>query len=300
MQIVHAQDVPLRDRANADGGRAGTFKIRRMLKGDPDSPGNFSLVIYYQDGSFYSPRHRHSFDQFRYQIEGEADFARNGKMRPGVLGYFPEGAYYGPTSGPAHIVAVLQFGGPSGCGYLAEGGGAAEELRKLGVFEKGIFRRSPGVPGKKNQDAYEAIWEHTRGRKLIYPKPQYQAPVMIDSNQFPWSPVADVTGVEEKLLGVFTNCRIRGARYKLAPGARFRAEGRGIYLVLSGEGAVEGAPWREHTVVYLDDGEHARFAAQSLTEIVLMGMTSVAQMAKTPDCEDALQLVDMATCRNTR
>jgi hypothetical protein len=280
MQIVHTNDMPLREKVDGQGGRAGSFKARRVLRGDPTSLGNFSLTIFYQDGSFYSPRHHHNFDQFRFQIEGDADFHRDGMMTPGTLGYFPEGAYYGPTSGPAHTVAVLQFGGPSGCGYLGSTAGAAEELKKIGKFKNGVFRRNPGVAGKRNQDSYEAIWEHVRQRPLVYPKPQYAAAIMMDTDRFPWLPVEGWDGVEEKVLGEFTNCKIRGSRYKLRQGAKFNAGGRGVYLVLSGRGRVEDEVLQTHTAVYVDDGETARFVADEVIEIVLMGLPSIDLIAR--------------------
>jgi hypothetical protein len=96
MEIAQADELPVQERTSS--GRVGTLRTRTVFTGEPGSIDNFSLRIYYQNGSFASPRHHHNFDQFRYQIDGEADFARNGRMTPGVLGYFPEGAYYGPQS----------------------------------------------------------------------------------------------------------------------------------------------------------------------------------------------------------
>jgi hypothetical protein len=280
MKIVHIDEVPMEDRLS--GGREGTWKRRRVLRVEPDGPGGFSLVVYYHNGSFYSPRHHHSFDQFRYQLEGEADFDRNGKMTPGVLGYFPEGAFYGPTSGPAHTVAVLQFGGPSGAGYMGaqQHRQAVEALQAVGVFEKGIFHRNPDVAGKKNQDAYEAVWEQANQRRLVYPKPQYAAPIMMDSNQCPWMPLDGVPAVAEKPLGTFTNCKIHAARYQLDPGAKFVATDRGIYLVLAGAGTIDGAPVRALTTIYLDENEQGTFEATQPTDILLMGMPSVKLMGK--------------------
>jgi hypothetical protein len=280
MKIVHANKLPLVDRVS--GGRAGTWKRRGVFADECSGLGNFSLVIYYHDGSFYSPRHHHNFDQFRYQLDGTADFDRNGKMTPGVLSYHPEGAYYGPTSGPPHTVAVLQFGGPSGSGYMGsqETKAAREALRAVGIFEKGVYRRNPGAEGKKNQDSYEAVWEHVHQRKIVYPKPQYLAPVMVDTNNYPWARLEGVSGVTEQALGTFSNCEIRSARYRLDSGAAFVARGRGIYMVLSGGGTVEGEALQDLTTVYLDDAESVTFKADQTTTILLMGMPSVARMAK--------------------
>jgi hypothetical protein len=286
MQIVQASDLPIEEKQS--GGREGRYRRRMVMRGKSGDPGNFSLILYYQDGSFRSPRHRHNFDQYRYQIEGDADFHRNGVMKPGVLGYFPEGAYYGPQSGPPHTVAVLQFGGASGSGYLGadQTRGGREALAKVGAFEKGVFRRNPGVEGPKDQDSYEAVWEHVHRRRLVYPKPQYEAPIMIDTNESPWAPL-EGDGVTEKILGTFTHCRMRAARYRLDAGAQFVAEERGIYLVLSGTGAVSGQPLKELTTVYLDEGEAATFAASEPTDVLLMGLPSVSLMTGQVAARDA-------------
>lgn len=199
MKIVHIDDVPLNHRTS--GGREGSWSSRRVVEGTPGSVGNFNLTIFYQDGSFFSPRHHHNFDQFRYQIEGDADFAQNGTLSAGVLGYFAEGAYYGSQSGPAHTVAVLQFGGVSRSGYMGSGAPKAmKELKRTGVFEKGIYHRNEGVPGKPQQDSYEALWEHYNQRPLVYPSPQYQASIFMETNEFPWMPVEGAEGVEQKLF----------------------------------------------------------------------------------------------------
>lgn len=286
MQIVQAAEMPVKTRQSS--GRVGSYGVRDVMNGEPGSAGNFSLKIYDQNGSFGSPRHHHSFDQFRYQIEGDADFGRTGKMRPGTLGYFPEGAYYGPQSGPPHVVAVLQFGGPSGLGYLSSGEhrGAAEELRKHGVFEGGIYRRNPDVEGKRNQDSYEAIWEHASGRPLVYPKPQYDDPILMSAPRYPWQPVDGHLGVFERSLGTFTSCRIRAAEYRLEPGAEFSAAGRGIYLFLTGTGQVGEEKFRDLTTLYLGTGEDAVISATAETEIVLMGLPDIALMAKPAAGED--------------
>ena len=278
MQVVHANSLPLE--ARSEGGRQGAWERRRVMRGGGARDG-FSLVIYYHDGSFYSPRHHHNFDQFRYQLDGVADFDRNGKMRPSTLGYFPEGAYYGPTSGPAHTVAVLQFGGPSGQGYLSsdQRRGAMDILREQGRFERGVFRRNADLEGKRNQDSFEAIWEAANGRKLVYPTPQYDSAVMIATDAVPWRPTPGAPGLREKHLGTFTDCKIKAARYGLDIGMSFAAEGRGIYMVLSGKGRLGEEPFEPLTTVYLDDGETAEFRAETPTDILLMGMPAERLMA---------------------
>ena len=112
MKIVQYDDVEWKRGLQH---RGGTFHYRHLLNGTPGTLGNFQFNIGNQEGDFASPRHRHNFDQFRIQLEGTMNFDRNGKMAPGCVGYFPEGAPYGPqTSEGGSITAVLQFGSASG------------------------------------------------------------------------------------------------------------------------------------------------------------------------------------------
>src|SRR5450759_299051 len=111
MQIVQGAEEPIDE--TASNVRSGVLRKQHILTGDEKSLGNFKFGLMYQVGDFASPRHRHNFDQFRFQLEGECDFDRNGTMKPGTLGYFPEGAFYGPqTSDKPTVTAVVQFGGP--------------------------------------------------------------------------------------------------------------------------------------------------------------------------------------------
>src|SRR5262249_2622142 len=156
------------------------------------------------DGDFLSPRHRHNFDQFRVQLEGTMNFDRNGKMAPGTVGYFPEGAPYGPqTSDGRSVTAVLQFGSASGSGYLSpeEVEAATGELKKFGTFKDGLFHRNAEVEGRRSTDGYQAIWEHVNGRVMEYPKPRYRDPIMADPANYEWLPIAGAPGAFHKPLG---------------------------------------------------------------------------------------------------
>ena len=283
MQIVQGDEMPLD--AEASSVRAGTLKKWPFLVGEPGTPGNFKFGLFHQSGDFFSPRHRHNFDQFRFQIEGECDFDRNGRMKPGILGYFPEGAYYGPQSsqGP-NLVAVVQFGGPSGSGYLAQRQVdlAYETMKQFGTFERGIFRRNEGVPGKKNMDSFQAVWEFANQRPMVYPKPQYADPILMNPEAFRWQPLSGAPGVEEKALGTFTDCNIRCGRYRLSPGSSYVAGGRGLFMALSGTGSVEGVPMRRYTSAYLKDGEQATFRADQTAEILLLGLPDESRIGSLP------------------
>src|SRR6202050_2702823 len=114
MQIIHADQVEWKRGLQH---RGGTFHYRHLLNGTPGSPGNFQFNVGQLEGDFSSPRHRHNFDQFRFQIEGTMNFDRNGKMAAATLGYFPEVAADGPQSSEGRsTTAVLQVGTARGGG----------------------------------------------------------------------------------------------------------------------------------------------------------------------------------------
>ncbi len=162
------------------------------MEGKPGTPGNFKFSLSRLGTDYSGPRHRHNFDQYRYMIEGESDYGQDGPLKAGMLGYYPEGVHYGPQVNETDIYcAVLQFGGASGSGYLLprEVKAGMEELKQFGEFKDGVFHRREGVPGKRNMDAYQAIWEHVHGREMHYPKGRYAAPISLDSAHFDWAPV---------------------------------------------------------------------------------------------------------------
>jgi hypothetical protein len=301
MNIVQADEQPLVESQTV---RSGTLGRRYLFTGDEESLGNFICMLAYQSGDFYAPRHHHNFDQWRYQIEGEVGFGTSGVMKPGTLGYFPEGAYYGPNShepesaDAPNVVAVIQCGGPSGQGFPSADKlyGAHERLKAYGRFEKGVFYRNEGIPGKKTMDSFQASWEFLNGRPLVYPKPQYDAAIMMDTHNYRWMPFDGAPGVEEKAYGTFTDCKIRSASYKLDPGASLTATGRGIYFVLNGKGTLEGGPMRKHTSLYLASGESATFTASETTEILLLGLPDISRMRtpipelETADDEEAAEV----------
>jgi hypothetical protein len=262
--------------------RGGTFHYRNLMEGTPGTIDNFQLSMGRNDKDFVSPRHRHNFDQFRFQLEGDLDFARDGKMTPGMVGYFPEGASYGPqTSEATAMTIVLQFGGSSGSGYLSrdEVQHGMAELKAFGTFEAGVYRRNAGVPGKRNLDAYQAIWEHVNERPLAYPKPRYPGPIMMDSADFQWVPT-DHPGVSEKLLGSFTERHAQAGFFKLAAGATLPLAGRAIHVVCSGRGHVAGEPMRRFTTIFLDHGEDASSVAEQETELLRLGLPDLRGMAE--------------------
>jgi len=282
MKVVQFEEVETVRRSPR--GREGSLEVKMLLTGDEDRADNFSFRWTDTDDNIYSPRHHHNFEQFTYLLDGETDFGNGMVLKAGQLIYIPEGTYYGPLSMPAHRRLAVQFGGPSGSGYLSQEGTtrAHRELQETGEFKKGVYHPNDDAGGKGSQDSYEAIWEHVRQRTIVYPEPQYGGPIIIAPENFPWEPVGGMDGVHEKALGTFSSARTRAAKYRLESGTKFVAAGRGLFVVLSGEGRVEDQGYAELTTVYLDDGEEATFLAGDETEIVLLGLPSLARIADEP------------------
>jgi hypothetical protein len=283
MKIVQLDDVPL---VRGLEHRGGTFHSRSLVEGVPGTPGNFKFSLSRLGTDYSGPRHRHNFDQFRFMIEGDSDYGQDGPLKAGMLGYYPEGVHYGPQVNKTEIYcAVLQFGGASGSGYLLprEVKAGMEELKTSGEFKDGIFHRHEGVPGKRNMDAYQAIWEHAQGREMVYPKGRYDAPIMMDSTSYQWAPVKGTKGVFEKLFGVWTERRTEAGLLKLDPGASHEVSGRGVYLVLSGAGACEGKPLKQYSTVYLDHDERAILRARETTELLHYGLPDLSDVATAGD-----------------
>jgi hypothetical protein len=278
MKIVQVDDVPL---VRGLEHRGGTFHSRTLAEGVPGTPGNFKFSLSKLGTDYSGPRHRHNFDQYRFMIEGESDYGQDGPLKAGMLGYYPEGVHYGPQVNKTEIFcAVLQFGGASGSGYLLprEVKAGMEELKAFGEFKDGIFHRNEGVPGRRNSDAYQAIWEHMHGREMVYPKGRYDAPIMMDAANYQWAPVKGAKGVAEKLFGVWTERRTSARLLKLEAGARYEVEGRGVYLVLSGAGSCAGKPLKQYTTVYLDQGESATLEAGEMTVFLHYGLPDLSDM----------------------
>src|ERR1700688_3156444 len=246
--------------------RGGTFHYRHLLNGTPGTLGNFQFNIGQLRGDFASPRHRHNFD-------------RNGKMAAGSVGYFPEGAPYGPQNSEGRsVTAVLQFGSASGSGYLSreEVYAGTEELKKFGTFEGGIFRRHDDVEGRRNTDGYQAIWEHMNGQRMEYPKPRYRDPIMLDTANYEWLPVDGMPGVSQKPLGSFSERQCGASIVKLDRGATYRAGERSVCLVLSGSGIAHDAPYRQYTAFHVDDGEAADIVARDETQLVRLKLPDLS------------------------
>ncbi len=247
--IVNLGDVPVVERQHA---RAGLFRSQSLMHGPEGTPENFYLQMSQIYSDFMSPRHRHNFDQVRVQLKGDADFARDGVMRPGTIGYFPEGVFYGPQSiADESTTLVLQCGGASGSGYISEERFQAgvTELKQYGTFENGIYRRAKEEGGRKNQDAYEAVWEHIQGRRLEYPKGDLGQPVWMNPEDFAWQDEPSTAGVRRKALGTFSARSLRMSILAVARGATTQLAPHSIGFVLRGSGQSQSGAWQQHAAL---------------------------------------------------
>lgn len=278
MKVVHADEVPYtKPRTNH---REGDIEFRRILQGPPDSVHNFEFLFAKTGGRFYGPRHRHNFEQIRFGLRGQMGGRKTDYIEPGQVGYYPENCPYQIDSTDSEIM-LIQFGGPSGWGYLSYDGiyRAAAELNKLGTFKDGVFFRDRATnmaPGTRlNQDGYEAIWEHTYGRPIEYPPPRYEGPVLMNPPNYPLVPDARAKGVARRHLGSFSERRIEIAELHLEPGARTTEAAPAaprLFFVTQGTGIAGETPIRLHSVVKLETGEAVAFAATAELTILCVSL----------------------------
>jgi hypothetical protein len=270
----------------------GALAFKYLLSGDDAAPDNFVLLLARQEKDFATERHRHNFDQFRFPIHGDMDVGGGVRLRAGQLGYFTEGAPYGPQNDPlepskpgerTHL--TLQFGGATGYGYLGPKRLRAcrDELRRDGEFVDVFYRRHDG----KTQNGLDAVWQHAFGTKMEYPKPRYPEPIIMDPTSFRWLPNADAPGVDSKHLGTFTERGVWAEILRLRPGASLtsHADARRLLFVLSGSGTVDGAEITLHSAIQLEASEEARILCKETLELLVLGLPAIATLAPATNSE---------------
>jgi hypothetical protein len=293
VDIVHAQQMAWGESLTPQ--RAGRMAHKRLFEGEEQSPDNYLLVLANEGSDYFSPRHRHAFDQVRLCLEGSIPIARDQRVDAGEVGYFPEGVHYGPQQGgPDRVVLLLQFGGASGLGYLSveQLRVGRERLLAEGVFERGVFRRQSG-PDKKNEDGYEALWRSVTGRTLSYPKARYKAPVVMCPDGFTWHEVAGVPGVRRKMLGLFPERGLSLEFLQIAAGSSYlleRSGARRLIFVLTGRGHCSGVPFFAHSAIRLSPGETAGFAADVAAELFVIDVPLIASLPRSPATEPSSRL----------
>jgi len=182
--------------------RSSGIGVRNVFQRDvPGRSVEFNVTSF--DGSdFWSPAHRHNFDQIRIGLEGVMKYGGRNELRSRMIGYYPEGTWYGPmVPDGSSISAIMQFDGASHGGYvtLARMDVATEELAKTGEFRKGFYYPNDGSP---KIDGYQASWERVTGKQMVYvDPPRYPNAIYMNIDAFNWLPGEN--GSMHKTLGRF-------------------------------------------------------------------------------------------------
>ena len=171
-----------------------------------------------------SPRHKHTFDQLRYFVEGDAKYGST-IYHPGDCVYFPEGVAYGPQVGYNErdsTQIVLQWGGPSGIYYPSgdEQRAAKVALDALGEFRDGVYYPSDGKP----RDGFEAILEHITGKAVVYASARYDAPIRMRTSAFGAQVDPDDANVRRRYLARFNACGPEIVLVEITRGGTLRSE----------------------------------------------------------------------------
>ena len=109
MDIVHGGRMEWGE--NLAAHRQGGMAHKVLFEGEQGAADNYCLVLANESSTYYSPRHRHAWDQVRFCLEGAVPIGKNLAVEAGEVAYFPEGVHYGPQEGgPDRIELLLQFG----------------------------------------------------------------------------------------------------------------------------------------------------------------------------------------------
>lgn len=274
MNIVEFDRQPLKTRGINH--RQGSFKYVELGEGLPGSAQNFNLRWVLSEPDFFSPRHRHNFDQARVQLRGEFSFDDDGRMTVGTAGFFPEGTFYGPqTSREDTVQLVMQIGGASGNGYLSEREriAAVEALARRGQFRSGhYYPEGSGESGKV--DGFQAAWEYARGQAMEYPAQRFARPLICNPSAMNWLVDDHREGIAHKTLWDFGSDTVGLRLLKLAPGATITLSGPISLFVLRGRAGLASAesPCANidaQDVLHLERAELAQCSAHLSSEFIV-------------------------------
>jgi len=244
--IVNIADIELYEtpgfgREGSSGGKA--FPL------DTGVPGvilEFSWRRY--DKGYGTPRHKHIFDQYRYNLTGKRQI-KDGFLEAGEVAFYPEGVYYGPQLQDEECTGLgLQFQGLTGIPYLTHA--QLREARKAmlaegAIFKNGIYTKILPDGRKINKDSHLALTEYVSGKKVDFPEGRFEKPIVMKPQAHPWISDREIAGVEHKKLGTFGGSGIRFMR--LAPGAKIPArheEDAEIRYLIEGSIEYGGKTWQ--------------------------------------------------------
>ena len=281
MDVIHGAEMPWGESLVAQRA-GGEVAHKRLFEGEEGSPDNYMLVMSKEPKTFFSPRHRHPWDQMRFCLEGKIPIAHGLYVEGGEIAYFPESAYYGPQEGGEdRIVLLLQFGGASGLGFISPDRvkQARLELAKLGRFEDGVYKRD-AAQGRRNWDAYEAIWLHVMAGELSYAAAAYKAPIVMRPEALPWLPTMD-EGVSVKNIGVFPHRGLSINGLRIGKGSVHRVPARRsvrFLFVTEGAGAAGSTELHRWSAVRLQPGEGAELRTAAGLQCVELDIRPVADL----------------------
>jgi hypothetical protein len=204
------------------------------------------------NSNYYSPPHRHTFDQIRFIVSGKVKYGPM-RLNGGDCAYFPEGVFYGPTEPMSEEVTTctIQTQGPTWGTFPndAECALAAERMKASGSMDRatGQFIWNDG----RKQDSFEAMLENILGGQVEYPPQRYRAPVQLKTAAFPWMPSGN--GVAAKPLARFNAAGPELEMVKIAAGATLagsRSKHHRILVVFSGDASCAGKTLSESSYVY--------------------------------------------------
>jgi hypothetical protein len=277
MDVVHCLEMPWGESLVAHRA-GGDVAHKRLFEGEEGSPDNYMLVMSKEPNSYFSPRHRHPWDQIRFCLEGKIPIARGLFVEAGEIAYFPESAHYGPQQGgDDRIVVLLQFGGASGQGFIGVDrlNQARRELAAQGHFEGGVYTREV-TEGRRNWDAYEAIWLHVMGGELSYAPPAYKTPIVMRPEALPWA--VSNPGVALKRVGVFPHRGLVITAWSVDAGAHHEIAGTEdlkLLFVTDGQGTARGEDLRRWSAVRLRPGESVDIVASVRLEWIELSVAPV-------------------------
>jgi hypothetical protein len=247
MTIVDVNDLETVEQSVGRSGRITTMELP-LPTGVRGVEMDFELATFSE--GYGTPRHRHTFEQVRYVLDGKFQ-SQVGDLETNECGYYPEGVYYGPQHQDAAVtVLILQFPGPSGIPYVKHTDLTNARKRLIeegGSFEGGVYTRVFPDGRKINKDAHAACFEAVTGNKMEFPEGRFAAPVFIRPHACRWTPDRLISGVENKHLGTFGEWRTGVSLMRVAPGAHlpeYVSEDAEIRFLLEGSITHAGKTWR--------------------------------------------------------
>jgi len=274
MRISHFATAP---RVGGSPHRPGGIRFVNLLEGTPFARDNYLLTIVDIEDEFFTPRHRHNFEQVRIMLNGSMSFGADQVQQAGSVGYFCEGTYYTQKGVGASRTLLLQVGGPSGSGYMnrAQMDAGIANLQNKGHFEQGVFSWIDETGQKQNRDGYEAAWEQVFGRPISYEPPRYDAPLIMWPDRFAYVPDLGEGGVASKPLGRFNERGLDIAQLRLAAGARYVAADAGqhrLFFVIDGNGDANGQSFERYAAIEVPRDAAVTLTAASELELYVIGL----------------------------